>query len=99
MAQEYSANSSENEASPMALLSFGETVIGLQKELLQARRRLNRIWLERMQVEVALWTRLVSDLASSKSDTDVLKACTGHAIHDPGPKAELDFDTEDRVTH
>jgi hypothetical protein len=50
----------------------------MQKELLQACQRLNRIWLERMQVEVALWTRLVSDLASSKSDTDILKAYTDH---------------------
>ena len=134
MAQEYSANSSENEAAPMAFLSFGETAIGLQKELLQACQRLNRIWLERMQVEVALWTRLVSDLASSKSESDFLKAYTehmtrqfrmnaedgrhifsdyqeiarkfarmdaddAHTIHDPGPEAELDFDTEGRVTH
>lgn len=78
MAQEHSANSSENQAAPMAFLSFGETAVGLQKDLLQAYQRLSRIWLERMQVEVALWTRLVSDLAASKSDTDILKAYTEH---------------------
>ena len=67
-----------DEGAPMAFLSFGDTAVGLQKELLQAYKRLNRIWLERMQVEVALWTRLVSDLASSKSDADFLKAYTDH---------------------
>lgn len=131
MAQEHSANASEKEPAPMAFLAFGETAVGLQKELLQAYQRVSRIWLERMQVEVALWTRLVSDLASSKSDADILKAYTDHitrqfrlnaedgrhifsdyqefarkiagdtesGIHDPGPKEEMDFASEIRVTH
>jgi len=67
-----------DEMAPMAFLSFGDTAVGLQKDLLQAYQRLNRIWLERMQVEVALWTRFVSDLTASRSDTDFLKACTDH---------------------
>jgi hypothetical protein len=76
MAQE--SDSSQGEAGPMALLSLGETAMGLQKELLQAYQRLWRIWLERLQVEVALWTRLARDLGSSKSDTDVMKAYSDH---------------------
>ena len=78
MAQQHSADAPQNPAVPMAFLSFGETAVGLQKELLRAGQRLNRIWLERMQVEVALWTRLVSDLASSKSEADFMKAYTDH---------------------
>jgi hypothetical protein len=77
MAQERPSGTSDEKA-PMPFLSFSDTAVGLQKELLQAYQRLNRIWLERMQVEVALWTRLVSDLASSKSEADFLKACTDH---------------------
>jgi hypothetical protein len=77
MAQERPSGFSD-EAAPMAFLSFGDTAVGLQRELLQAYQRLSRMWLERMQVEVALWTRLASDLASSKSDADFLKACTDH---------------------
>ena len=62
----------------MGLLSLGETAMGLQKEWLQAYQRLCRIWLERLQVEVALWTRLAGDLASAASDTDVMKAYSDH---------------------
>jgi hypothetical protein len=77
MAQERSSGPSD-EMAPMAFLSFGTTAVGLQKELLQAYQRLSRIWLERMQLEVALWTRFVSDVAASKSDADFLKAYTDH---------------------
>lgn len=77
MAQERPSSVSDGTA-PMAFLSFGATAVGLQRELLHAYQRLSRIWLERLQVEAALWTRLVSDLASSKSDTDMLKAYTDH---------------------
>jgi hypothetical protein len=75
-AHEYPANISDG--TPMAFLSFGKTAAGLQKDLLQTYQRLNRIWLERMQVEVALWSRFASDLASSKSNEDILEACTDH---------------------
>lgn len=74
MAQEHSASTSEHEVVPAAFLPFGEASVGLQRELLQAYQRWNRIWLERMQVEMMLWTKLVSDLASSKSPADVLQA-------------------------
>src|SRR5690242_5925141 len=77
MAEERPAGASDREPAHM-FLSFGYTAFGLQKELLQAYQRLGRIWLERLQVEVALWRRLASDLASSKSDADILKACTDH---------------------
>ena len=70
--------SPSDERPPMALFAFSDTAVGLQKELLQAYQRLSRMWLERMQVEVALWTRLASDLAASRTDTDFLKACTDH---------------------
>jgi len=75
-AHEYPANFSDG--APMAFLSFGKTAVGLQKDLLEAYQRLNRIWLERLQVEVALWTRFASDLASSKSNEDILEACSDH---------------------
>ena len=78
MAHKHSASSFENEAAPMAFLSFGETALGLQKELIQTYQRLNRTWMERLEVELALWSRLVSDLASSKSAADVLKAYADH---------------------
>jgi hypothetical protein len=78
MSQKHSANSFESEAAPMAFLSFGETALGLQKELIQTCQRMNRSWMERLEVELALWSRLVSDLASSKSAADVLKAYADH---------------------
>ena len=78
MAQEESVNSSKNEGAFLAFLSFGEMGVGLQKEMLQAYQRLSRIWLERLQVEVALWTRLVSDCAASKSEAEFIKAYTDH---------------------
>jgi hypothetical protein len=78
MAHKYSANSFEREAAPMAFLSFGETALGLQRELIQTYQRLNRTWMERLEVELALWSRLVSDLASSKSGADILKAYADH---------------------
>ena len=77
MVHERLSNASDEKA-PMAFFAFGDTAVGLQKELLQAYQRLSRMWLERMQVEVALWTRLASDLATSRTDTDFLKACTDH---------------------
>jgi hypothetical protein len=78
MAHKHSANSFESEAAPMAFLSFGEAALGLQKELIQTCQRLNRTWMERLEVELALWSRLVSDLASSKSAAEVLKAYSDH---------------------
>jgi hypothetical protein len=78
MAQKHSANPFESDTAPMAFLSFGETAVSLQKELIQTYQRLNRTWLERLEVELALWSRLVSDLASSKSAADVLKAYADH---------------------
>jgi hypothetical protein len=77
-AQEDSAGIPDREIAPMAFLSFGYMAFGLQKELFQAYQRLSRIWLERLQVEVALWTRFASDLSSGKSDADVLKAWSDH---------------------
>jgi hypothetical protein len=74
MVQERSVGVSEREMASTALPPFGVAVIGLQQELIQTYERLSRIWLERLQVEVALWTRLVGDLASSKSAADILKA-------------------------
>ena len=78
MAQDYPPGSSDGGTTRPVFLSYGDTVIGLQKEWLQAYQRLSRFWLERMQVEVALWRRLSSDLASSRSDADIMKACTDH---------------------
>jgi hypothetical protein len=78
MAQKHSANSFESGAAPMAFLSFGETAVSLQKELFRTYQRLNRTWMERLEVELALWSRLASDLASSKSAVDVLKAYADH---------------------
>ena len=78
MAQKHSAKPFESDAGPMAFLSFGETAVSLQKELMQTYQRLNRTWMERLEVELALWSRLASDLASSKSAVDVLKAYADH---------------------
>lgn len=75
-AHEYPANISDG--APTAFLSFGKTAVGLQKDLLQAYQRLNRIWLERLQVEVALWSRFADDLASRKSNEDILEAWSDH---------------------
>jgi hypothetical protein len=80
MAQEQSVNSSKSDGVLLPFLSFSEMGMGVQKELLQAYQRLSRIWLERLQVEVALWTRLVSDFAASKSETDFVKAYTDHLM-------------------
>lgn len=74
MVQEHSVNASEREVAPTGLPSFGAAAIGLQQDLMKSYERLGRIWLERLQVEAALWTRLVGDLASSKSAADILKA-------------------------
>ena len=74
MVQQRSVDASEREMAPAALPFLGVAVIGFQQEWIQTYERLSRIWLERFQVEVALWTRLVGDLASSKSPEDILKA-------------------------
>ena len=74
MVQEHSVNASEREVAPTVFPSFGAATIGLQQELMKSYERLGRIWLERLQVEAALWTRLIGDLASSKSAADILKA-------------------------
>lgn len=74
MVQEHSVNASEREVAPTGFPSFGAAAIGLQQDLMKSYERLGRIWLERLQVEAALWTRLVGDLASSKSAADILKA-------------------------
>ncbi|HET7085550.1 MAG TPA: hypothetical protein VFI23_12315 [Rhizomicrobium sp.] len=77
-AQPRPVSDSDGESAHTIFLFFGNTMVGLQRELLQAYQRVSRIWLERMQVEVVLWRRLASDLASSKSDADILKAYTDH---------------------
>lgn len=74
MVQEHSVNASEREVAPTGFPPFGAAAIGLQQELMKSYERLGRIWLERLQVEAALWTSLIGDLASSKSAADILKA-------------------------
>ncbi|HKU54898.1 MAG TPA: hypothetical protein VJP60_06005 [Rhizomicrobium sp.] len=74
MVQEHSVNASEREVASTGFPAFGAAAIGLQQDLMKSYERLGRIWLERLQVEAALWTKLVGDLASGKSAADILKA-------------------------
>ena len=67
---------SKNEMGSVGVLPFGKAVFGLQQDLIRTFERQSRLWLERMQVDVALWTGLAGYLASSKSAADILKAYT-----------------------
>lgn len=58
----------------MAFRASGETSIALQKELLETYQRLSNAWLERVQAEMELWTRLASHLATTASVTDALQS-------------------------
>jgi len=69
---------SEGKFAPVAFQSLGEMTIGLQKGLIQANQRLSRLWVEQLQIEVAMWAMFVSDLASSKSHADIMKAYADH---------------------
>jgi len=67
---------SKSEMGSVGVPSFGKAAFGLQQDLFRTFERQSRLWLERMQVDVALWTGLAGDLASSKSAADILKAYT-----------------------
>jgi hypothetical protein len=74
MADEESGNAANRKAAATAFLSFAESAVALQKEMLQTYERLSRAWLDRIQAEVELWGDLAKTLASSKSATEALKA-------------------------
>lgn len=44
----------------------------LQKELLETYQRLSQAWIERVQSEVDLWTRLANSLAATATVSDAL---------------------------
>ncbi len=64
----------DRKANAMAFLSFAESSVALQKEMLQTYERLSRAWLDRVQAEVELWNGLAKSVASSKSVAEALKA-------------------------
>ncbi len=76
MAQEQPAGTTDRKANAMAFLSFAESAVALQKEMLETYERLGRAWLDRIQAEVELWNGLSQTLATSKSAAQAMKAYT-----------------------
>ena len=76
-------NASGAKAAAMAFSPSGEASAALQRELLETYQRLSQAWIERVQSEVELWTRLANSLASTASVSDALasySACLSKQI-------------------
>ena len=53
-----------------------EAAAALQKELLEAYEQASRVWLARVQSEVALWSELATKLTATRSVPEVFEAYT-----------------------
>jgi hypothetical protein len=51
-----------------------EAILGMQKELLQAYEQISRAWLERVKLEVDLWSDLAAKMSASASVPGALSA-------------------------
>jgi hypothetical protein len=67
------AKDSANKSSATPL-HLGEAAIVLHRELLEAYEQVSRAWLTRVQVELALWSELATQLAAVRSGPEALEA-------------------------
>ena len=53
-----------------------ETVLNLQKTILESCEHASRAWIDRMQSEISLWSELATKLGSTKSMPEALEVYT-----------------------
>ena len=74
---------------------LGEAGTALQMELLDAYQEISRIWLNRVQSEVTLWSEIATKLAATRSVPEALQAyskCTAQRIHETASNGQALFD-------
>jgi hypothetical protein len=67
----------------------GETMLGIQKELLEAYEQASRAWLARVKSEVDLWSDLAAKLSATRSIPEAL------ALHQRYAAQRLQMAAED----